>query len=32
MQIGPRLGNCRLRVIRSFRLTKQKSRAFRAAL
>ncbi|MGY3037975.1 hypothetical protein ACVIIV_007145 [Bradyrhizobium sp. USDA 4354] len=31
MQIGPRLGNSRQRVIRSFRLTKQKSRAFRAA-
>lgn len=32
MQIEPRLGNSRPRVIRSFRLTKQKSRAVRAAL
>jgi hypothetical protein len=31
MQIGPRLGNCRAGVIRSFRYPKQKSRAFRAA-
>lgn len=28
MQIGPRLGNSRRGVIRSFRLAKQKSRAF----
>lgn len=32
MQIAPPLGNCRERVIRSFRLAKQKSRAVRAAL
>lgn len=32
MQIGPRLGNSLPGVIRSFRFTKQKSRAFLAAL
>lgn len=32
MQIAAPLGNCRERVIRSFRLAKQKSRAVRAAL
>ena len=31
MQIAPLLGNCRERVIRSFRPTKQESRAIRAA-
>jgi hypothetical protein len=31
MQITPLLGNCRERVIRSFRPTKQESRAVRAA-
>jgi hypothetical protein len=31
MQIGPRLGNSQSGVIRSFRFTKQKSRASRAA-
>lgn len=32
MQIAPPLGNCRERVIRSFRRSKQESRAVRAAL